>query len=155
MSTRNSDTGSGRKRAILLKLTVVARQLRKAFDQRVASIGVTRSQWAVIAVIARRPGISQREVAEIMEMSEASAGRLIDRLCADGMLERRRKDGDRRAHRVYLTDAAGPILEKISVIGRDHEDALLAGLDTACLEGLERSLDVMAANMAPGLKSPA
>lgn len=154
MSESHSDKGLGPKRSISLKLTVIARQMHKRFDQRVTSIGVTRSQWTLIAVIARRPGATQREVAEVLEMSEASAGRLIDRLCADGLLERRRKDDDRRAHCVFLTDAAGPILEKISVIGKEHEDLTLAGLNAHDLASLEHFLDVIAANLGQptGLK---
>lgn len=147
MSENQGAKDMGQKRAISLKLTVIARQMHKRFDQRVASIGVTRSQWTLIAVIARRPGATQREIAEILEMSEASAGRLIDRLCADGLLERRRKDDDRRAHCVYLTDAAGPILDKISLIGQEHEDIIMAGLDADDLKALERYLDIIATNL--------
>lgn len=156
MPKRHDDKDFGRKRSILLKLTVIARQMRKSFDQRVASIGVTRSQWTLIAVIANRPGVTQREAAAVLEMSEASVGRLIDRLCADGLLERHRKDDDRRAHCVFLTDAARPILEKISVIGKEYEDLTMAGLNADDLAALERYLDVIATNLgqSTGPKSP-
>jgi MarR family transcriptional regulator for hemolysin len=95
-------------------MTVLTRQMHKSFDQSVVSIGVTRSQWTMIAVIARRPAATQREIAEILEMSEASAGRLVDRLVADGLLERRQKEDDRRAYCIHLTDSAGALLDKIS-----------------------------------------
>jgi MarR family transcriptional regulator, transcriptional regulator for hemolysin len=147
MSETHEDRGLGPKRSLLLKLTVVARQMHKRFDQRVASIGVTRSQWTMIAVIAGRPGATQREVAEVLDVSEASAGRLIDRLCADGMLERRRKDDDRRAHCVFLTDAAKPIMEALSVIGKKHEEEALAGFEASDLASFERYLDRITANI--------
>ena len=67
------------------------------FDREVAGLHVTRSQWTMIAVVARSPGATQRTIAEALEMSEASAGRLIDRLCADGLLERHERYDDRRA----------------------------------------------------------
>ncbi len=54
-------------------------------------------------------------------MSEASAGRLIDRLCADGLLQRQERYDDRRARAVYLTPAAEPLLAKLSEIGREGE----------------------------------
>ena len=147
MSENHKNQGFDPKRSLLLQLTVVARQMHKRFDQRVTSIGVTRSQWTLIAVIARRPGATQREIAEVLEMSEASAGRLIDRLCADGLLTRKRKDDDRRAHCVFLTDEAKPILEAISVIGKEHEDSILAGFKDDDLAGLERYLDMIASNI--------
>lgn len=148
ISNGHSEEGFSRKRAISRKLTVVARQLHMRFDQSVASIGITRSQWTMVAVIARRPGATQREVAEALEVSEASAGRLIDRLCADGLLVRRRKEDDRRAHCVFLTDAAKPIMQKISVIGKEYEDLLMKDLVDTDLVAFERYLDVVAANLA-------
>jgi len=136
------------KRAISLKLTVLTRQMRMSFDQSVASIGVTRSQWTLIAVIARRPAATQREVAEILEMSEASTGRLIDRLCADGLLERRPKEDDRRAYCVHLTEAAGAILEKISAVASEHEKIAFAGFSDDDLKKLDGYLSLIAANLA-------
>jgi MarR family transcriptional regulator for hemolysin len=136
------------KRSISLKLTVLTRQMRTRFDQSVASIGVTRSQWTLIAVIARHPAATQREVAEILEMSEASAGRLIDRLCADGILERRPKEDDRRAYCVHLTEAAGAILEKISLVANEHENIAFAGFEDDDLKKLDAYLSMIAANIA-------
>jgi MarR family transcriptional regulator, transcriptional regulator for hemolysin len=147
MSENQNDQDLGPKRSLLLKLTIVARQMHKRFDQRVASIGVTRSQWTMIAVIAGRPGATQREVAEVLDVSEASAGRLIDRLCADGLIERRRKDDDRRAHCVFLTDAAKPIMEALSVIGKEHEDSTLDGFEADDLANFERYLDRITGNI--------
>ena len=101
------------KREIGLRLNVLARQLRNRFDRQVSNLNVTRSQWTMIVVVARNPGATQRVIAEALEMSEASAGRLIDRLCADGLLERQERYDDRRARAVYLTKAAEPLLDKI------------------------------------------
>src|ERR1700712_1435668 len=79
------------KQEIAVRISVLARLLRSDFDRRLSDMNITRSQWGLIAVVARRPGSTQRSIAEILEMSEASAGRLIDRLCADGLLERRER----------------------------------------------------------------
>ncbi len=135
-------------RSVSLKMTVLTRQMHKRFDQAVASIGVTRSQWTLIAVIARRPAASQREIAEILEMSEASAGRLIDRLCADGLLERRPKEDDRRAYCVHLTESASAILEKISLVATEHEKEVFAGFADDDLIKLDTYLSMIAANVA-------
>jgi len=148
MGKDRTDEPVNRKRAISLKLTVLTRQLHKRFDQRVASIGVTRSQWTMIAVISRYPGATQRQVAERLEMSEASAGRLIDRLLADGLLMRRPKEDDRRAHCIHLTDSAREILETISAIAVEHENAVFEGFSPDDLERLDAYLDLMAANSA-------
>lgn len=141
------DERSG-KRALSLKLTVTARQMHKSFDQSVAAIGITRSQWTLVAVIARHPGATQREVAEMLEMSEASVGRLIDRLCSDGMLVRQQKEDDRRAYCIHLTDAANTMMAKISDVAHVHENAIFAGFDHEDIVRLASYLDKIAANIA-------
>ncbi|MEM7777420.1 MAG: MarR family transcriptional regulator [Pseudomonadota bacterium] len=87
-------------------MTDVARLLRTVFERRVRSFGLTRAQWIVIARINRRPGLSQSEVADLLEIEKASAGRLIDRMEAKGWIERRADPNDRRVNRLHLTSEA-------------------------------------------------
>src|SRR2546423_12702734 len=84
----------------------VARLLRTAFDRRVRVLGITRAQWLVLTRLHRRPGASQSELADMMEVERASAGRMIDRLEANGWVRRRAGRRDRRVKRVYLTPEA-------------------------------------------------
>lgn len=135
------------RRAISLKLTVTARQMHKGFDHNVAAIGITRSQWALVAVVSRRPGITQREVAEILEMSEASAGRLVDRLCTDGIVVRQPKEDDRRAHCIHLTDAASDLQQRIGSIAENYERAVFAGFSREDLAQFAAFLDKVATNV--------
>lgn len=129
---------------------MLARLLRNNFDRHVVGLHVTRSQWAMIAVVARVPGATQRVIAEALEMSEASAGRLIDRLCADGLLERRERDDDRRARAVYLTDAAEPLLAKLATIACDIEAHMFKGFSEGELGRLQEYMDRIYANVLKG-----
>lgn len=122
--------------------------MRNNFDRVLAEKNITRSQWGLIAVVARRPGATQRTIAEVLEMSEASAGRLIDRLCADGLLERRERDDDRRARAVYITAAAEPLLAQAAEIGREISLLIFRGLDHEDLENLSRLLGLVYDNLA-------
>ena len=142
-----SDAGYHR-RDVAFQVTVLARMLRSKFDRKVIGLNVTRSQWAMIAVVARTPGASQRMIAEVLEMTEASAGRLIDRLCADGLLERRERDDDRRAHAVHVTDAAAPLLAKLAQIAKENEQEMLAGIPSEDIDRLENLLNRVYENIA-------
>jgi DNA-binding MarR family transcriptional regulator len=82
----------------------VARLMRTVFDRRVRQLGLTRSQWLALVRLHRRPGASQSELADMMEIEKAPAGRIIDRLEANGWVERRPDPQDRRINRVHLTD---------------------------------------------------
>ena len=70
-------------------LSDVARLLRTEFDRRVSRLGITRAQWLVLTRLHRRPGASHSEHAEMMEVENARAGRMIDRLDANGCVDRR------------------------------------------------------------------
>jgi DNA-binding MarR family transcriptional regulator len=106
----------------------VARLLRTAFDRRVRKLGITRAQWLVLTRLHRYPGASQSELADMMEVERASAGRMIDRLEANGWVERRAQNGDRRVKRVYLTPEAERVHRRIWRIAEENVDAALADL---------------------------
>jgi MarR family transcriptional regulator for hemolysin len=135
-------------RNISLKVTVIARQMRKLFDRDLEGWGVTRSQWTAVVVVARHAGATQRTIADALDMSEAAAGRLIDRLCTEGLLERRAKADDKRAYCVFLTDAARPILERLSALGLKHEERTFRGIDDSDLEKLSALLDKIYENVS-------
>ena len=131
-----------------MKLTVVARQLRISFDQRVERSGLTRASWQLIAAVARHPGATQRLIAEALEVREITAGRLIDKLCAEGILERRENPQDRRAYCVYLTSDAKPMLDKIDELAKVHESEIFAGFAAGDLDRLDELLEGIARNLA-------
>src|SRR5262245_32842339 len=91
----------------------VARLMRTVFDRRVRRLGLTRAQWLVLPLLHRHPGASQSELADMMEVEKASAGRMIDRLEAKGWVERRAQQGDRRVNRVYLTPEAERVHKRL------------------------------------------
>jgi MarR family transcriptional regulator, transcriptional regulator for hemolysin len=122
--------------------------MRNNFDRVLKGANITRSQWGMIAVVARHPGATQRCIAEALEMSEASAGRLIDRLCAEGLLERRERNDDRRARAVYLSPAAEPLLQHSAEIAREYTRTIFAGLDRSDLEALQGLLGQIYNNLA-------
>ena len=106
----------------------VARLLRTAFDRRVHRLGITRAQWLVLTRLHRYPGASQSELADMMEVERASAGRMIDRLEAKGWVERRGQRGDRRVKRVYLTAEAERVHRRIWRVAEVTVDDALVDL---------------------------
>ncbi len=136
-----------RRRAVALKISVVARQLRVSFDQAAEQSGLTRAKWTLIATVARNPGSTQRTIAEALEVREISAGRLIDRLCKEGYLERREHPSDRRAYSVYLTPKAQPVLDTLDALASSHEGRIFAGFSAEDLERLDALLTKISRNL--------
>src|SRR3954449_10524420 len=103
----------------------VARLMRTAFDRRVRALGLTRSQWLVINRLHRRPGATQSELAEMLEVEKATAGRMVDRMEKKGWVVRRTDAGDRRVNRLQLTAEADLLQVQLSQIAdRTVDDAL-------------------------------
>jgi MarR family transcriptional regulator, transcriptional regulator for hemolysin len=108
----------------------VARLMRKRFEQRAraASLGLTRAQAAVLANLARQEGINQVSLAQILELEPITLARLLDRLQAARLIERRPDPKDRRAHLLYLTEAAYPLLDRIFALAAVVREDALAGV---------------------------
>lgn len=87
----------------------VSRLMRKRFDRRAQSVGLTRAQWAVIAHLYRNEGVNQTTLAEALDVQKITLARLVDRLERDGWVERRPDPEDRRANRLYLTEKVAPM----------------------------------------------
>ena len=116
-------------REIAFAINDVARLLRTAADQKAAAFGMTRAKWAVLARLDRHQGLKQAELAEMLDLQPITLTRLLDGLADNGLIERRPDPGDRRAKRLYLTPAARPLLDRLTVLGVDLMDGALAGLD--------------------------
>lgn len=110
-------------------ITDVGRMLRTVFERRVRDLGLTRAQWIIIARVHRRPGMSQSEIADLIEIEKASAGRLIDRMQAKGWLERRPDPGDRRINRLHLTADAERLHAEIWPLAEQTVDDALVALE--------------------------
>jgi MarR family transcriptional regulator for hemolysin len=109
-------------------LSDVARLIRTVFDRRVRKLGLTRAQWLMLTRLHRRPGASQTELADMLEIDRASAGRMIDRMEKAGWVERRADGTDRRIKRLHLTSGARKVHARMWKIAEGTIDDALAAL---------------------------
>jgi MarR family transcriptional regulator for hemolysin len=107
----------------------IARLMRKRYEQRARSLGVTRAQWQVLAHLQRHEGINQSGLAELLELEPITLARLVDRMEQAGLVERRNDPADRRAHRLYLKARAAPLLEQSRLVGEQVRAEAFAGIE--------------------------
>ncbi len=91
------------KRQLIAQLVESSRLLRNFIDQRAKGHGTTRAQWIVLFRLREQEGLSQVDLADVLELQPISLVRLLDRLVEHGLLERRHDPKDRRANRLFLT----------------------------------------------------
>jgi MarR family transcriptional regulator for hemolysin len=117
-------------------------------DARARDHGMTRAQWMILVRLDRQPGMSQTELAALIEVEPITVGRLIDRLEHRSLVERHPDPEDRRIWRLHLTEAAQPMLKKIMRARAELNDILTAGLPSKDLEAVVDCLLQMKTNMA-------
>jgi len=129
-------------------LNDVARLLRTVYDRRVKSLGLTRAQWWVLNHLYRNDGLTQTELAELLEIEKPTLGRLLDRLEAKGWVRREDDRSDRRAWRVYLTDEIAPAMRELRAVAAELRRDALAGLSAAEREHFVDTLLAIKSNLA-------
>jgi DNA-binding MarR family transcriptional regulator len=129
-------------------LNDVARLMRTAYDRRVKSLGLTRSQWWVLNHLYRNDGVTQTELADTLEIEKPTLGRLLDRLEAKGWVRRADDAADRRAWRVYLTEEVEPAMRTLRAVAAELRRDALAGLSAAEREHFVDTLLAIKANLA-------
>jgi MarR family transcriptional regulator, transcriptional regulator for hemolysin len=134
-------------REILFQLSDVARSMRTYIDQCAREHGMTRAQWGVLVRLQRQEGMTQAEMAESLEIQPISLVRLVDRLCRQGLVERRPHPRDRRANLLYLTDEGRATLVRLTPLGREVTSAVLASLSEADVAELLQKLLLIKTNI--------
>ncbi len=112
----------------------LSRMISTGFDQVMIKHNLTHAQWWALMHIYRREGVTQTELATIMQMGRASTGSLLERLEAKGWIERRPDATDSRLRRVYLSP---PVVPVFSVM-QDEGAALFCRLMTGVSPGEEQ-----------------
>ncbi len=126
----------------------VARMLRQAFNRCVAPIGLTQAQARVLLHLARCEGVSQKALADILEIQPITLLRQLDKLAEQGLIERRPNPSDRRAQCLFLTRASEPLLAEVWAVGERLREQLVAGLDEADARHLVSMLQQLRSNLS-------
>lgn len=91
----------------------VSRLRRNAFDRLMRPLSVTRSQWWVLAYLSRHDGMTQTELANLLDVGKVTLGGLIDRLEASGWVVRRSDSVDRRVRRIFLSPTTESLFQEM------------------------------------------
>lgn len=142
-------------RSVGFLLHEVSRLTRRRFNARLQPSGLTQEQWRALAHIARREGIGQAALADILEIQPITLTRVIDRLAGAGLVERRPNPNDRRAVQLFLTAQATPLIEHIAEHAAAVHREALADLPPAARETLIDILQAMKRNLARAEDAPA
>jgi MarR family transcriptional regulator for hemolysin len=112
-------------------LKEVTRRYVLRFEVRAREISLNLAQAKTLVRLEKNQGVSQARLAELAEVDAMAMVRILDRMEADGLLERRPDPADRRARCLYLTAKAKPILGEIWRLSDETREELFAGVGKA------------------------
>ena len=131
------------KRQFIAQLVETSRLLRNYIDHRAKGRGTTRAQWIVLFRLRQQEGLSQVDLAEVLELQPISLVRLLDRLVDHGLLERRPDPRDRRANRLFLTEAGRQLVDDLDSLRDSIAADVLQGMPVSTIEtSLEALRDI-------------
>jgi len=119
----------------------VSRRYVARFERHAAEVSLTLMQCKVLLHLSRSEGASQVRLCELTDIEPMMMVRILDRMEADKLLERRPDPADRRARRLYLTRKATPILDEIDRIMEVTRNEVFAGVSKADREAFLKVLE--------------
>lgn len=119
----------------------VSRMRRIVIDRTLKPLGLTRSQWWVLAFLSRRDGMTQTALSVDLDLTKVAIGGLMNRLEAAGLVERRTDVADARVRRVYLTRAGQKLISNIREKVQQVENEILTGVGEAELAAAADTLN--------------
>jgi MarR family transcriptional regulator, transcriptional regulator for hemolysin len=131
------------KKQLITQLVESSRLLRNYIDHRAKGRGSTRAQWIVLFRLREQEGLSQVDLADVLELQPISLVRLLDRLVEHGLVERRHDPRDRRANRLFLTVSGRQLADDLDSLRDSIATDVLQDIPVAAIESsLETLRDI-------------
>jgi DNA-binding MarR family transcriptional regulator len=111
-----------------------------AADPEVSALEVTAAQYVIIAQLAEREANSSAQLCKSFSYDAGAMTRMVDRLEAKGLLERRRCPDDRRLINLELTEAGKALFPKMKAISATVQNRFLRGFSKVEVRQLEEFL---------------
>jgi len=125
------------------RLVRTARVMKHALDAKLTDVGLTATQYIVLARLWTEDGISLTELGDHLSLDSPTLTGIIDRMERDGLVERKRNDGDRRVVRVYLTPKGTELEQTIGTFAADTDNEAWRNFTDSERDEVLRSLDVI------------
>jgi DNA-binding MarR family transcriptional regulator len=101
---------------------------QKRFGERIATLGLSPRMWGALNVLDAEGAITQHALCTCIGMDPSSMVATIDALEQQGLVERRRHPGDRRAYALHITKDGRDVLERGRGVALEAQEELLAPL---------------------------
>ena len=131
-------------RRVAFLLAQVGAHVADRFADRVRDLALTPSEAAVLRLVGRTPGLSQRSIADRVGTVPSRIVNVVDALERRGLVARTRSTTDRRNYELHLTDDGRTTLAALRQVAEAHETEIVAGLTDQQRQHLADALQALA-----------
>lgn len=115
---------------------------RTAMDRRLKPLGLSQAKWRTILWLSRGSGdVSQVELAQLLGIEAPTLARLLDRMAADGWIERRAANNDRRIKTIHLLAKASSLIKTIDAVLFEMRKEALRNISKAEIRACANTLE--------------
>lgn len=154
MASVEPDLGAPPRQTAESLVMTTSRALRRAYDARLAGIGLKVSEAYLLAHVHRHGPMTQTQLADGLGLGRAATGALVDALERKGLVERTADAGDRRVWLVATTDRAAPVADQLAAIDEALREQIWTGIGRAERHRLAGTLRRLQDNLGAVLSDP-
>lgn len=126
----------------------VSKKMADMFNERLATFGVTRVQWIAMYYLLKYGVMSQKDLADRMDLKESTVARLVDRMESENLIERIKDASDRRVTNIELTESGRKRMEELLPEGQKMSDFFSKGITDEEIEVFKSVLDKFMKNIS-------
>ncbi|MFC6674163.1 MarR family winged helix-turn-helix transcriptional regulator [Marinobacterium aestuariivivens] len=125
-----------------------SRLLAKSLQGRLSEHGVSFGHWSFLRILWTQEGLSQRELSDEAGVMEPTTFTALKAMEANGLIERRHLNGNRRKQHIFLTAKGQQLKDVLTPLAEEVNHVALAGVSEADVDATRRTLLAMIDNLA-------
>lgn len=124
------------------------RVLNRALQERLAAHDVPFGHWTFLRILWEHDGLTQRELSDAAGVMEPSTHAALNAMAARGLIERRRRAGDKRNQHIHLTAAGKKLKARLVPHALEVNRLAVQGMSAAEVGAARRVLLGIIENLA-------
>ena len=124
-------------------LAAAHRKLYVELTQQLKSLNVQVETWRVLQSLRASDGTTMRELADIVLMNPPTLTKLVDRMVADGLVQRQLSSEDNRRVNLLLTDFGLRLCDEIAEHVEAQNDRIIETMGPEKAKLLREALDTL------------
>jgi len=121
-------------------LRFVSNEVSSRFESLLAAQGVSLSEWVALRVLYQRSDATHAELIEMLGMTKGAASKIVSRLEARGLADRRSADGSLRNQVLCLSEAGNALLPRLAALADENDAHFFSHLPEAQRQALMQLL---------------